>query len=356
MMECLRLAQKGAGYVSPNPMVGCVIIKDDDVIARGYHKKYGGPHAEVIALNSAKKNVKGATLYVNLEPCCSYGKTPPCTDAIIASGIKKVVVGSIDPNPNASGKGITQLRRAGIEVNIGILNSECKKLNEFFFKYITTKRPFVTLKIAQTLDGKIADREKKSKWITTKTLRTIAHKLRSQYDAVLVGAGTINADDSQLTVRHTTGRNPKRVVIDRLFSTRESAKVLSKQSQTILYTSDKYLRRNLTKKSRLEKKGVEIITLPQKIGGPYNLKMVLEMLGSRGITSVLVEGGATIYSLFLEQKLADKILFFIAPKILGCGLDAFSKITPRLIGKEIVMEKVSIIKIENEFIAEAYLQ
>lgn len=356
MMECLHLAQKGGGYVSPNPMVGAVLVKNGKVIGRGYHKYFGGPHAEVNAIRSASTSVAGATLYVNLEPCNFYGKTPPCTDLIIKSKIKKVIVGTLDPNPFVAGKGVRQLRKNGIEVVTGVLEQECRKLNEAFFKFITTHLPFVTLKIAQTLDGKIADITGKSKWLTNKKSRTIVHTLRSQYDAVLVGAGTVNKDNPQLTVRNVKGRNPLRVIIDRHFTVNPNAKVFSGESPTIIFTSERQLRKNRTKGMKLEKRGVEIIPMNDSKNGAYNLKKVLSTLGSRGIASVLVEGGATIFSMFLDQQLADKLIIFIAPKIFGGGLPAFSKLHPKRLGKEIQVSNISVQKIDDDVLIEAYLQ
>src|SRR5258706_309746 len=202
MLECLALARRGAGSVSPNPMVGCVIVKKGIVIGRGYHRRFGGPHAEVNAIRSSAAPVRGSTLYVNLEPCNHQGKTPPCTELIIRSKIARVVVGTTDPNPLVSGGGIRRLRRAGVKVSVGLLEEECLRLNEFFFKYITTRLPFVTLKVAQTLDGKIAAPKSFPRWITGRQSRRHVHTLRSQYDAVMVGAGTVLADNPRLTVRN----------------------------------------------------------------------------------------------------------------------------------------------------------
>src|SRR5437660_11091013 len=211
MLECLSLAARGAGHVSPNPLVGCVIVKRGRVIGRGFHRRFGSPHAEVNAIRSAHEPVRGATLYVNLEPCHIYGKTPPCTDLIIESGIAHVVVGMKDPNPRMKGRGIRNLRRAGIRVTMGILERECRRINEFFARFITTGLPFVTLKIAQSLDGKIGG--SKVGWITGRASGKLVHMLRSRHDAVLVGAGTVVKDNPRLTVRHIRGRNPVRIVL-----------------------------------------------------------------------------------------------------------------------------------------------
>ena len=210
----IELAKKGIGKVSPNPLVGCVIIKDERIIGAGYHEKFGGNHAEINAINSARENLEGAALYINLEPCSHQGKTPPCVDKIIEKKIKRVVVGTLDMNPMISGAGVKKLKAAGIEVKVGLLEKECVELNKFFFKYITKKIPYVTLKVAQTIDGKIADTAGNSKWISSMVSRRRVHSLRTKYDAVLVGAGTVVSDDPSLTVRLTEGRNPKRIILD----------------------------------------------------------------------------------------------------------------------------------------------
>ncbi|MBI5214893.1 MAG: bifunctional diaminohydroxyphosphoribosylaminopyrimidine deaminase/5-amino-6-(5-phosphoribosylamino)uracil reductase RibD [Ignavibacteriae bacterium] len=353
--QCLSLARKGAGSVSPNPMVGCVIVKNGKVIGTGYHQKFGEAHAEVNAINSARESVSGATVYVNLEPCNYFGKTPPCTKLLIKSKIKRVVVGMLDPNPKVSGKGIKQLQKAGIEVEFGLLEDETKKLNEAFTKYILTNRPFVTLKIAQTLDGKIADRNRKSKWITGEESLHHVHQLRAEYDAVLVGAGTIKADDSLLTVRQVQGRNPVRVILDGNFSLSEDAKIFHDTSaKTLLFTSKMRGRKQNDKKSYLESLGVEIIEMPDPVPGYMSLENILKVLGEKGIASLLVEGGATTFSHFLERNLADKMMCFIAPKILGQGLNVFEELPKRLLGNEIKLQDVSVRAIGSDFLIESY--
>ncbi len=354
--QCFALARKGAGSVSPNPMVGCVIIKNGKVIGTGYHQKFGEAHAEVYAINNATESVKGATVYVNLEPCNYFGKTPPCTKLLIASKVKRVVVGMLDPNPKVSGKGIKQLQKAGIEVVTDVLEDEAKQLNEVFTKYILTNRPFVTLKVAQTLDGKIADRNKRSQWITGRESIKVAHQLRAEYDAVLVGAGTIKADDSLLTVREVKGRNPVRIIIDGNFTVPEDAKIFQEPSaKTMLFIGEKRTRKQNDKKSRLADTGIEIIEMPDPVAGYLSLENILKVLGERGIASVLVEGGATTFSHFLERNLADKILFFIAPKILGQGLNTFEHLSTKLLGNEITLKNVSFRQIEQDFFIEGYL-
>lgn len=328
----IELAKKGIGKVSPNPLVGCVIVKNDRIIGAGYHEKFGGNHAEINAINNSKENLEGASLYVNLEPCSHHGKTPPCVDKIIEKKISRVVVGTLDMNPLVSGRGIKKLKAAGIEVKVGILEQECVELNKFFFKYITKKIPYVTLKAAQTLDGKIADEFGNSKWISSLASRKYVHKLRSLYDAVLIGRKTVEIDDPSLTVRLIEGRNPKKIVLDSELKIDLKHKVFSnvKDGSLIIVTSKKVLDRK-RKIRKLTSLGVKIIAVKQDADGKLNLKSLLRELTKIGITSVLVEGGSEIFSSFVKENLFDDIKLFIAPKILGNGLSAFSQIGKRTI-------------------------
>ncbi len=354
--ECLALAVKGAGYVSPNPMVGAVIVKNGRIISRGYHQKFGEAHAEVHALSNARGKVRGATLYVNLEPCNFYGKTPPCTDAVISSGISRVVVGTIDQNPMVAGGGIRRLGRAGISVTVGVLEEECRKLNESFFKFVRKHTPFVTLKVAQTLDGKIADKNGASKWITNRMSRTLVHQMRSRYDAVLVGAGTVHADDPQLTVRQVKGRNPVRVILSRSLDISPDAKVFSGPGRTLLFTDPQAARRRGARIRELIRRGTEIIDIAAHRNGKFPIPKILESLGQRGIASVLVEGGASTYSAFLHQGCVDKVLFFVAPKIVGNGLDAFGELSGRVLGKGVEFTNISSWNLDGDILIEAYVK
>lgn len=321
----IEIAKKGSGKVSPNPLVGCLIVKDDRIIGAGYHSKYGENHAEINALKSSKENVEGSTMYVNLEPCSHFGKTPPCVEKIIENKIKRVVVGTLDVNPLVSGNGIKTLKSAGIEVKVGILEDECTELNKFFFKFITKKSPYVTLKIAQTLDGKIADVNYESKWITSTGARKYVHILRSKYDAVLVGSGTVANDDPVLTVRLAEGRNPKRVILDTNLKLKLNHKIFSYNSDhNLLVLTSK---NSISKKRKINKllaKGAEIIFVRENSDGKINLKAALKELARVNVTSVLVEGGNAVFSSFLSENLFDDILCFTAPKILGDGLPVFS--------------------------------
>lgn len=323
----LEIAKRGSGFVSPNPMVGCVITKNNKIIGAGYHQKYGENHAEINAINSAVEPLEGSTLYVNLEPCSHFGHTPPCVDKIIESKIKRVVIGTLDVNPLVSGNGVKKLKKAGIDVKVGVLEKECTELNKFFFKYITKKIPYVTLKIAQTLDGKIADNSNYSQWITCSDSRKMVHSLRSYYDAVLIGRNTAETDNPFLTVRLTEGRNPWRVVLDSDLKLNTDLKLFKQNAdgKTILFTSNE----SISKKNKIKKLsdlGVRIIFVKKNGNGKLNLKSVLKELGILEITSLLVEGGSEIFSSFMKQNLFDDILLFISPKLLGSGISAFNSI------------------------------
>ena len=355
MRECFSLAHRGAGYVSPNPMVGAVIVKDGAVIGTGYHQKFGEPHAEVHAIISATGGVEGATVYVNLEPCNYTGKTPPCTELLIASKVRRVVVGMKDPNPRVSGKGLKQLQQAGIEVTFGVLEEEAKKLNEVFVKYIRHKIPFVALKIAQTLDGKVADMNGKSQWITDKEARQFVHRLRAEYDAIMVGAKTVIEDNPSLNVREVEGRNPIRVIVDGNFSVPAEAKVFNDNTaKTILFIGSKRFRKQIDKKLKLESKGISIVEMPDPVPGYMAFDTILKELGKQGIASILVEGGATTFSHFVEQRQADKAYIFISPKIFGQGLSVFEQISSRLLGNEIRLKDITFHQLQQDVLLEGY--
>lgn len=324
--KCLKLAAKGKGQVSPNPLVGCVIVKNGKIIGSGYHKKFGGPHAEIEAFASTKKAVRGATLYVNLEPCSHHGKTPPCADAIIAKEIKRVVIGTMDPNPLVAGNGIAKLRAAGIDVTYGVLPDECAELNRFFFKFIQKRLPYVTMKAGQTLDGAIAARSGDSKWITSAESRTVVHEMRAVYDAVLVGSGTARADDPELTVRLTKGRNPKRIILDTNLGLPLKLKLFMENAEKNVYllTSAKAIAKKARKTQQLLNCGIHIISVKTTPDGRLSPKSILTELGKLGIASVLLEGGSNLYTSFLKASLIDEICLFIAPKILGAGLPVFA--------------------------------
>lgn len=349
MRLCLRLALKGRGYVSPNPLVGAVIVKEGRIIAKGYHPAFGKPHAEAIAIEKARESTEGSTLYVNLEPCCHYGKTPPCTQAIIKAGIKKVVVAMRDPNPLVDGKGIEELKSHGVEVEVGVLEEEAKKLNEPYIKFITTKLPFVVLKMAQSLDGKIATSKGESKWITGEKARDLVHRLRATYDAVLVGAQTVLTDNPGLKT-YGKGRNPVRIVLDGRGRVPPTAKVFEGDAPRIVLTSQSSPPQW---REELGRKGVEVL-----IGGKeeVDINYALRLLGERNISSILIEGGGETSASFLEAGAVDKILFFIAPKIIG-GRDAKTSVEGKgcqFLKDVIKLKSISCKKIGEDFLIEAY--
>lgn len=323
MKKAVRLAKQGRGKVNPNPLVGAVIVKNDKIIGQGYHKVFGGAHAEISAIKSAGADVKGADLYCTLEPCSHWGKTPPCIDSIILQGIKKVIIGVVDPNPAVNGKGIRLLRESGIEVTEGILEDKCWELNETYIKYVTTGKPFVTVKMAQSLDGKISGKVNERTGITSGIANRYVHKLRTEYDAVMIGRRTLDIDNPLLTPRLVNGRIPARIVLDtnlesdpkkKLFNTIDAGRVI------ILTASD-----NVDKAKLLRSKGVEIIKVNSTKNGFLDLKEVLHKLGENKISSVLVEGGAALFSSLLKERLVDRVILLIAPRFFGGGVDLIDK-------------------------------
>ena len=317
MRRVLELAQNAMGRTSPNPMVGAVVVKNGKVVGEGYHKKAGLPHAEIVALAKAGKKAKGARLFVNLEPCCHFGRTPPCTDAILDSGVKEVFIGMRDPNKLVGGKGIHILRKAGIKVDVGILQAECERLNEVFVKYIRTEMPFVTLKSAISIDGKIATSTGSSRWITGPQSRKLVHEIRDKVDAILVGAGTVVKDNPLLTTRlkNKRGKNPVRVILDCKNRVSLDAKVFwNSETQKVIYATIKGL--PVERENLLRRMGVEICVVEEKEGG-VDLTQLLHRLGEQSLTHVLIEGGAEVNASALKAKLVDKIMFFVAPIIVG---------------------------------------
>lgn len=320
MHRCLSLARKGIGSVSPNPMVGCVIVRDGVAIGEGYHEKFGEAHAEVNAIRSVHGSVEGSEVYVNLEPCSFFGKTPPCVDLLIEKKVRRVIVGMLDPNPKVNGNGVKKLREAGIEVEVGLLAEQSRRLNEAFVKFITTGLPFVTLKIAQSLDGRIALMNGKSKYITSGDSLKKVHSLRAEHDAVLVGAGTVAADNPSLTVRLTEGRSPVRIILDGNLSSPLNSKIFhDKETRVVLYHTVKPGARSMKKVAPLEKSGVEVYRLRGNERGKIRIRTLLESIARLGIASVLVEGGSEVFSEFIKSGEADKLQLFVAPTILGLG-------------------------------------
>lgn len=354
MKLALSLACKAEGKTSPNPMVGAVIVKSGKVISRGYHKKIGLPHAEIVALKKAGSKAQGAHLYVNLEPCCHQGRTPPCTEAIIDAGIKKVVIGIRDPNHLVNGKGIRCLLKNGIEVVTDVLKEDCERLNESFLKYIRTKRPWVMLKSALSLDGKIATRTGDSQWITGSKARYYAHQLRNRVDAILVGAGTVLADNPRLTVRLKSRgmTSPARIVVDGRHVIPISARVFDNANkERVIYATLNNI--PIKRKNKLKKMGVEVLLIKQK-RGQVHLPQLMDKLGEMEITSIMVEGGSEINGNFFKEKLIDKLVYFIAPIIIG-GKDALGPVGGKGIGKladALRIKDVKVSQVGNDLIIE----
>lgn len=323
MKQALRLAEKAKGHTSPNPMVGAVIVQNGHVVGRGYHRQAGSPHAEVIALKKAGPKTRGATIYLNLEPCCHTSKrTPPCVPAVQSSGVKRVVVAMRDPNPKVRGKGIRQLRRAGIQVDVGCMEREAQELNQVFSHWIRTGLPFVILKAAMTLDGKIATATGESQWITGELARQHVHELRSQVDAIMVGIGTVIKDNPELSVRKglssqrsTHARQPTRIVLDSRLRISPTSKVLrwTLEQPSILCTTAQAPK---TKKALLKKAHVTVLEFPQK-KGHVSLMACFQTLGKLGITNVLVEGGSELHAAILHGGFANQVQLYVAPRMLG---------------------------------------
>jgi diaminohydroxyphosphoribosylaminopyrimidine deaminase / 5-amino-6-(5-phosphoribosylamino)uracil reductase len=352
LKRALNLAARGRGKVSPNPMVGAIVVKEGKIIGEGYHKLFGGPHAEINALNAAGDAAAGGTIYLNFEPCVHHGKTPPCTEAIFKAGIARVVIGMRDPNPLVNGQGVTYLRSKGIKVVEDVLYDKCVELNAGFIKFITTGKPLVTLKIAQTLDGRIATSTGHSKWITAEQSRTMAHRLRAQHDAIFVGIGTILNDDPQLTVRYAKGLSPRRFILDSLLKIPLDAKVLSKElsADTTILTTEQASREKIT---RIEEKGAFVTVLGANEKGWIDLKELWAHVADLGITSVFIEGGSTVQTACLKGGYVDKIFVFVAPKLLGSGIDAIGDLGIRNINSALLLENVQFKRLEEDLMITA---
>jgi diaminohydroxyphosphoribosylaminopyrimidine deaminase/5-amino-6-(5-phosphoribosylamino)uracil reductase len=323
MQTALKLAQRGIGLVEPNPAVGAVLVKANQVVGKGWHKKFGGPHAEINALQDCQTlgvNPQGATMYVTLEPCCHHAKTGPCTEAIITAGVAKVVVAAIDPSEHANGKGIEQLRNAGIEVQIGVCEGQARLMNAPFFKFASTGKTWVILKWAQSIDGKVAyaDTTRGLQWISGEQSRKDVHKLRRRVQAILVGINTVIADDPLLTARPSNGNKAARIILDRNLRVPLDCKLLAttKQAPVLILTSRQTLLANPEIVDELTRKGAEVLACPQE-QGCSNLPFLLDELAKRNVSQLLVEGGPTVIASFLKEQRADEIVVYVTPKILG---------------------------------------
>lgn len=362
MTLALRLAAKGRGKTSPNPMVGSLVVKNGRIVGRGYHQGSGQPHAETLALKQAGPRARGATLYVTLEPCCHLLKrTPPCVPAIIQSGVREVVVAMTDPNPLVKGRGHAALRRAGITVTTGLAREEAAELNRAYLHWVTTGRPYVTLKAGMTLDGKVATAKGESRWITGPLARRDAHRLRSQADAVLVGVGTVLTDNPTLTARLSDRplklalRQPLRVVLDSQLRTPLKARVCANQDQarTLIATTSRAAR---SRRRSLELAGVEVVSLSTK-KGHVSFLALLTLLGKRGITSVLIEGGSTVNAAAVRAKLVNHVVLYLAPTLMG-GQDAKSLIgdrSPKRLAQALPLRHVTVRRMGEDLLVEGDL-
>lgn len=358
MQMALSLAGKAKGFTSPNPCVGAVVVKDDKVVGQGFHRAAGLAHAEVAAIDDAGTAAKGATLYVTLEPCNHFGKTPPCTQKIIRAGIKKVIVGCKDPNPDVCGGGIAFLQENGIEVTAGILEKEAGELIEAFSWHTRKKTPFVILKCAATLDGRTATSTGDSQWITNEKSRAYVHQIRHEADAILVGSGTLHADDPSLTARikGVQTKDPVRIILDTHLSIRQTAKVITQKSfaRTIIATGPSAPEE---KKSLLESKGVEILEIPLK-EEKLDLNHLMIKLGQMSITSLLIEGGSRVAGSALRAGIVNKMLFFLAPKLLGGsdGIPVFEGEGPKLLKHAFELKQMNITLFDTDILVQGYLK
>lgn len=343
MRQALELSKKAMGYTSPNPMVGCVIVKEGRVIGEGYHQRYGELHAERNALANCKESAEGATLYVTLEPCCHYGKTPPCTEAIIENKIKRVVIGCLDPNPLVAGKGCEILKNSGIEIVTGVLEAKCRNVNEIFMHYIQTKEPFIAMKYAMTLDGKIASYTGDSKWVTGEMAREHVHGLRKRYKGIMVGIGTILADDPMLNCRIEEGVDPVRIICDSKLRIPLESKIVTTANKipTIVASCKQY--ENQAKIEILKRNNIEVIISD---GEEVDLNWLMKVLGKKKIDSILVEGGGRLHASFLEKNLINRVYAYIAPKLIG-GNAALSPIEGNGIEKMHAAKQLEEIEIER---------
>lgn len=357
MKRAIELAKLGWGRTNPNPLVGAVIVKDGEIIAEGYHEALGCPHAEISALNSSRHEVKGSTLYVNLEPCSHYGRTPPCVNAIIESGISEVVIAMTDPNPKVAGRGIQTLKEAGIRVIEGVLEEEAKKLNEIFIKYMTQKKPFVIMKAAMTIDGKIASVKGDSKWISGESSRKYVHVIRDRVAAVMVGINTVLVDDPLLTTRldNCSGKDCVRIVVDSKGQLPLDSNILNVElsSGVVLATTSSI---DKSKEKTLFDKGVRIIKA-EGCDGRVNLSRLMDELYKLEIDSILLEGGGSLNASALKEQIGDKIMFFIAPKIIG-GKDAITPVEGEgssFIKDALKLHNISVTKFDEDILYEGYI-
>lgn len=358
MQKALDLARKASGLTSPNPLVGAVIVADGKVIGSGFHPRAGEPHAEIFALREAGDKAEGADLYVTLEPCSHQGRTPPCTEAIIKAGISRVFAGTQDPNPLVAGRGIEQLKRAGIQIETGLLENECCRLNEFWNKFITTRLPFVTLKSAASLDGRIASRTGHSQWITNEKSRDYVHQLRAAHDAILIGIGTLLKDNPRLTARipGEKPRNPYRIIVDSMLRTPLDSKIFGPDgSERVFLATKSHDEKKIAPYRKIVK---DILILPSNSLGQLDLAELMKLLGAREITSILIEGGSEINGSALDNQIIDKICFFYAPILVGGrgSLGMISGHGAETIDHALPVKDITIRNFDEDICVEGYLK
>lgn len=358
MKMALALAVKGRGFVSPNPMVGAVIVKDGKVVGKGYHKAAGEAHAEINAINDAQTLAGDATLYITLEPCNHTGRTPPCTVKIVEAGIRHVIVAMNDPNPDVAGGGIDYIKNHGISVTLGVCENEAKRLNEAYIKYVTIRRPFVVIKCAATLDGRIATKTGDSRWVSGDESRIYVHRLRHSVDAIMVGINTVKQDDPALTVRlnDMNGLDPARIILDTNLTIFEEAKVLrlNSNSDTIIISGNSV---SEGKKNAIEALGAKVIQSPVR-DGMIDLDQLMDRLGDLGITSLLIEGGSSVIASALKAGIVDKVIFFYAPKILGGGdgIPICKGPGPALMNGCIPVKDINVRRFGDDVMIEGYIE
>jgi len=345
----IRLAEKGRGLTSPNPMVGCIIVKRGRIVGRGWHKKAGTEHAEVLAISEAGKKAANSTMYVNLEPCSHWGRTPPCTEKIVEAGVREVIIGMKDQNPLVDG--FRELKFRGLKTKIGILEKEAKKLNEAYIKYIKNKRPFVIVKVAMSLDGRIATSTGSSKYITSREARTYVHGLRSEVDAVMVGLNTVLRDNPELTPRLVKGKDPMKIVVDSKLKIPKSCNLMKEPAKLIIAATNKAPKSSI---KRLQHKGATVIIAKSK-NGMVDLEDLMKQLGKHEITSVMIEGGSQLNSSAIKAGVVDKVLIFTAPKLIGNGIGAIGSLGIKKISDAIDLKNPVCRRIGRDMMVEGYL-
>ncbi len=355
MKHALRLAKRGLGKTNPNPMVGAVIVKKGKIVSQGYHRLYGGPHAEIEAIKGLHVSSEDSTMYVTLEPCCHYGKTPPCIDTIMKLQFTRIVVGTVDLNPKVNGKSIAMLKNHGFLVTEGVLREECQKINEIYFKYIQTGIPFVTVKFAQTLDGRIATQTGHSQWISSERTLTLAHKMRSVHDAIMVGVGTVIRDNPQLTVRRTKGKTPLRIILDSHLRIPLSSQMLndSYTENTLIATTSATDKKKVR---QVKDKGARVVLVDQDKYGRVSLSGLLRRLGKMDISSLMVEGGGQVITSFLRERLVDRLVITIAPKIIGQGINWVGDLELEKMGEALRISEYRFRKVGDDIVFEGRLR